>query len=61
MEIEGYFIGTFKDNVFIMEYSGNRVSYKASENLVSFIANLFKLYEPIKLEVEGFNIKKIIL
>lgn len=62
MIIEGYFLGTFKDNVFVLEESGKRSSFKASENLVSFIHGLYKLYEPIKLEiVDSTKIKKIVL
>lgn len=58
--IEGFYIGTFKDNVFVMGKNKERMSFKASENLVSFIANLYKLYEPIKLEVDNYIIRKIV-
>ena len=61
MEIKGFYVGTFRDNVFIMDERGKRHSLKASENLVSFIHGLFKFYEPIKLEVHDNKIKKIIL
>ncbi len=59
--IEGFYVGTFRDNVFINDDRGKRHSIKASENLVSFIRGLYKFYEPIKLEIHDNKIKKIIL
>ena len=61
MEIKGYFVGTFRDNVFINDERGKRHSIKASQNLVSFIRGLYKFYEPIRIEVHDKKIKKIIL
>lgn len=61
MIYEGFYLGTFKDNVFVSNKDGKNESFKASLNLVSFIANLYKLYEPIKLEIHDKKIKKIIL
>ena len=59
--VEGFYVGTFRDNVFINDVWGKRHSIKASENLVSFIRGLYKFYEPIKLEIHDNKIKKIIL
>lgn len=59
--IEGFYVGTFRDNVFISDDRGKRHSIKASENLVSFIRGIYKFYEPIKLEIHDNKIKKIIL
>lgn len=60
MIFDGYFLGVFKDNIFVMDKEEKRLSFKASENLVSFIGNLFKIYEPIKLEVFDNVVRKII-